>query len=97
MNSFELNGGKGYKYTVQTRIDNKKSWLHLYYVETESGMVRFDFYPADDGKHKKRAEIIDESVRSLKEINASGVETQEEDEIAFENDSVALKLVGLCN
>lgn len=97
MKEFELNGKKAYKYTVKTIFEKRTVWLHLYYVETKSGMIRFDFYSIDDGDYEKRAKIIDQSVRSLKETSDKG-ETDtvgEEDTITFENDAIALKIVGI--
>ena len=98
MKEFKLKGKKAYKYTVKTKFAKRTVWLHLYYIETESGMVRFDFYSADDGQYEKRAEIIDRSVRSLEEGKDLGEETSEDEEdseIVFENDTVTLKLVGI--
>lgn len=71
MNEFEVDGRAAYKYTAFTRFGEKEVWAHLYYIETENGFVQLVYYSADDGSYKKRAEIIDESAKSLKQIKVT--------------------------
>lgn len=67
MKEFNVGKYKGYKYTLDTTFDKRESWLHLYYIETAHGMVQLNYYSAKDGNYEKRAEIIDDSARSVKE------------------------------
>lgn len=98
MKEFKVGKYQGYKYTLDTTFDKRASWLHLYYIETEHGMVQLNFYSAKDGNYEKRAEIIDESARSVKEVKDQGAEADDdEDSVVFENDDLSLSLTGVMN
>lgn len=64
---FDMNDLQAYKFTVFTTFEDKQVWAHLYYVATAHGLAQIVFYSADDNAYEKRAEIIDQSVRTLKE------------------------------
>ncbi|MBO0446716.1 hypothetical protein IGJ55_002221 [Enterococcus sp. AZ170] len=97
MKEFNVGKYKGYKYTLDTTFDKRESWLHLYYIETAHGMVQLNYYSAKDGNYEKRAEIIDDSARSVKEKKDNGAESETEDEIVFQNDDFSLTLTGVMN
>ncbi|EOH92450.1 hypothetical protein UAW_03115 [Enterococcus haemoperoxidus ATCC BAA-382] len=98
MKEFNVGKYKGYKYTLDTTFNKRDSWLHLYYIETAHGMVQLNYYSAKDGNYEKRAKIIDESARSVKEIEDKGAKTDEEEgNIVFENDTLNLALTGVMN
>ncbi|WP_086312451.1 hypothetical protein A5821_000148 [Enterococcus sp. 7F3_DIV0205] len=98
MKEFKVGKYKGYKYTLDTLFDKRATWLHLYYIETAHGMVQLNYYSAKDGNYEKRAEIIDESARSVKEVKDNGPKADTEDEeIVFENDELTLSLTGVMN
>lgn len=84
---------KAYKYTLNTTFNERSSWLHLYYIETEHGLVQFDFYSVEDGEHEKRVEIIDSSAYSIKEKKDNGPE--EKDEIVFDSTTLNIKVTGV--
>lgn len=69
--AFKVNDKNAYKYTIFTTYDKRDVWGHLYIIETESSMVQFMFYSEDNGDYKKRAERIDESVKTLLETGVS--------------------------
>lgn len=95
MKEFKVNKLPAYKYTVFTRFKEKKSWAHIYYIETENGFAQLIYYSADDNGYKKRAEIIDESARSLVETGQSDkVSTEEKEENTAKNDRLAIKVSG---
>lgn len=85
---------KAYKYTLNTTFDKRSTWLHLYYIETEHGLVQFDFYSADDGQHEKRVDIIDSSAYSIKEKEDQGP-VEDEDEILFDSSALNVKVTGV--
>ncbi|EOH98902.1 hypothetical protein UAY_02171 [Enterococcus moraviensis ATCC BAA-383] len=85
---------KAYKFTLNTTFDKRSMWLHLYYIETEHGLVQFDFYSADDGKYEKRVDIIDSSAYSVKEKEDQGP-VEEEDDIAFDSSELNVKVTGV--
>ncbi|MGX7148302.1 DUF5067 domain-containing protein [Enterococcus ureasiticus] len=97
MKEFKVGKYKGYKYTLDTTFDKRESWLHLYYIETANGMVQLNYYSAKDGEYKKRAEIIDESARSVKEVKDKGTDADEEENVVFQNDDLSLTLTGVMN
>ncbi|MEI5993537.1 DUF5067 domain-containing protein [Candidatus Enterococcus mansonii] len=100
MNTFELNKFPVYKYTVYSTFKEKKVWGHLYYVETEHSLVQLIFYSADDSNYEKRAEIIDESVRSLvetsyKEVSDEPVKDKASEEtVEIKNDQLTFSIKG---
>ncbi|MDA9472120.1 DUF5067 domain-containing protein [Enterococcus sp. 5H] len=96
MKEFEIGKYKGVKYTLDTMFEKRATWLHLYYIETEHGLLQLNYYSANDGNHKKRAEIIDESALSVKEVNDTGDKASTDtDEIVFKNENVSIELVGV--
>lgn len=98
MKEFKLGKYKGYKYTLDTMFEKRSTWLHLYYIETAHGLLQLNYYSANDGGHEKRAEIIDESARSVKEVSDSGSDTSDEtNEVVFKNETLSIELTGVMN
>ncbi|MFD2305197.1 DUF5067 domain-containing protein [Enterococcus termitis] len=98
MKEFKIGKYKGFKYTLDTMFEKRSTWLHLYYIETEHGFLQLNYYSANDGGHEKRAEIIDQSARSVKEIADSGNESSaESEEVVFKNETVSIELTGVMN
>lgn len=100
MNTFELNKFPVYKYTVYSTFKEKQVWGHLYYVETEHSLVQLIFYSADDSNYEKRAEIIDESVRSLVETSYKDVadepvkDNTSEETVEIKNNQLTFSIKG---
>lgn len=95
MKEFKVNQLSAYKYTVFTRFKEKKTWAHIYYIETKNGFVQLIYYSADDNGYKKRAEIIDESARSLVETGQSDEAVNEEKaDNTAKNDRLSIKVSG---
>lgn len=70
MKEFTINGLPAYKYTAFTKFQEQEVWAHIYYIETQTSLVQMVYYSADDSNYKKRAQIIDQSARSLLEVVA---------------------------
>lgn len=96
MKELEIGKYKGFKYTLDTMFEKRSTWLHLYYIETEHGLLQLNYYSANDGNHKKRAEIIDQSALSVKEVSDAGDKVSTDtDEVVFKNENVSIELVGV--
>ena len=96
MDEFSIGKNKGFKYTLDTMFDEKESWLHLYYIETENSIVQLNFYSAKDGSYKERAKIIDESAKSIKETADAGPTDETSDEtFLFKNDDFSIQVTGV--
>ncbi|MDA9470613.1 DUF5067 domain-containing protein [Enterococcus sp. 5H] len=90
MKEFKLNEYPAYKYTVFTKLKEKEFWAHIYFIETQTGLVQLVYYSADDSNYENRAKIIDNSARSLVETKADEAyeETSTDQQKADVSDSV---------
>lgn len=95
MKEFKINKYKAFKFTVFTKFKDKDSWAHIYYIETKDSLVQLMYHSADDSNYKKRAEIIDESARSLVETGKSDKPSSDDaEENTAKNDKLSIKVTG---
>lgn len=95
MEEFEVAGRPAYKYTLETVYEGKQVWLYFYYVETEHSLVQFVVYSAADNQADSRSELIDQSVKTLKE---TGVEAETEataEQIIIKNEQLVFDINGI--
>ncbi|OJG74780.1 hypothetical protein RV12_GL002197 [Enterococcus quebecensis] len=104
MKEVKINGNPAYKYTLNTMFKEKSVWAQFYYIWTKHGFVQVTFYSADDNSYKKRSEMIDASVETLKEVDydskkaaeAQKSQKQEEgDVITIENKEIKMETTGV--
>lgn len=86
------------EYLVQSRVENKMRWVHLYYVLAGDEIIEFQFKTPQDHRDKKRTEVLKKSVRSLKwkkqekQKKKNPLEDQALNEA--DNDQINLQLTG---
>ncbi|WP_430602841.1 hypothetical protein IGJ02_000149 [Enterococcus sp. DIV0724b] len=81
MKKFKVGNYPAYKYTLNTKYDEKSVWAHFYYIWTEHGFVQMTFYSADDNSYEKRSEKIDSAVATFKETGFDEKEAEQEQEL----------------
>ena len=90
-----------YKYTFETTFNDESVWAHYYSIFSEHGVLQFVYYSADDSSYEKRVKIIDQSIKTVKEVSFSQEKAEEEakqlqkDEIHFSTDTYDVSIMGL--
>ncbi|MBL1224033.1 DUF5067 domain-containing protein [Enterococcus sp. BWR-S5] len=94
MDSFTANKRPGIHYTFRADYEEKDSWLDIYYVSTENGVLEFFFYSQVDNSYEKRKEAFDDSVETLSEKVTGEVTEDSSEELnnKVQNDTLSMQL-----
>lgn len=95
--NFEANGCPVIAYTFNGRFDKQTVFVHNFYVLTKQRVVEFTFYSAANGAYEKRAEIFEESVKTLveeEEVAATETSSEEQSNQKIENTQFSFAFSG---
>lgn len=104
MKEFKVGSYPTYKYTLNTKFEEKIVWAHFYYIWTEHGFVQMTFYSADDNSYKKRSVKIDAAVDTFKEVSFDETKSkqvqekqkkEEGDIVTIENNEIKMEITAV--
>lgn len=95
MEEFKVADRPAYKYTLETIYEEKQVWLYFYYVETEHCLVQFVVYSAVDNQTESRSELINQSVKTLKETGTEETTERADEQIVIKNEELEFDINGI--